>query len=402
MQFGITAASVLRRTGVNVGAVLAVLIVVWTMAVQPASAAQDARITAAINWALNHQNASASQWYDQNCLAFVNDAYVYGANTPMLVQGLKTAQQAANYFNAASRTGLPPRGAWAFYTNGTLGHVGLSLGDGRVISSLGLKYGGIKITQYNFMPYIGWAYPSANPPLGDTISLPAQPVNPGCTSGTATSLNMIWGDASNNEDDFVVQFRIGSGGWVFAGKVANAGGTGGTVSGLAPATTYTFQVGARNAAGTHWSVYFYGVTKPAPVTRPTVLIDDPAAGFYGPPYWNIGYVGYGGSVHWTRNAVSAVENYATWRPNLAGGNYEVQVHIPSNYANTRNAVYQIYTGYGWASRSVNQEPYSNVWISIGIYNFTAGTSAYVQLNDATGEPYLSRMIGFDAVQFIPR
>jgi hypothetical protein len=234
-------------------------------------------------------------------------------------------------------------------------------------------------------------------------TLPAEPRNPGCTSGTSTSLNMTWTDASNNEVDFVVQYRVGSGGWVFGGKVADNNRTSGTVSGLAASTTYTLQVGARNAAGTHWSAYFYGVTKPAPVAaRPTVVIDDPAAAFYGPPYWNIGYVGYGGSVHWTKNAVSAVENYAIWRPSLAGGNYEVQVFIPSNYANTRNAVYQIYTGYGWASRSVNQEPYSNVWISLGTYNFTAGTAAYVQLNDATGEAYLSRMIGFDAVQFIPR
>jgi hypothetical protein len=275
-----------------------------------ASAAQDARITAAINWALNQQNATASRAYNNLCLTFVNDAYVKGAGVNLLVKGLGSAQQAANYFNAAANKGVPPRGAWAYYKNGTNGHVALSLGNGRCISSLGSAYGGIKVHSYLLsMPYIGWAYPLASPALGDTAS-------------------------------------------------------------------------------------------PAP--RPTVVVDDNGAALGGPSnWWHIGYVGYGGSVHWTWNNQSRVDNYAVWRPNLAGSNYEVQVFIPSNYANTTHAVYGIY-GLACYARAVNQAPISNGWVSLGTYPFAAGTSGYVQLTDNTGEAYASRMIGFDAVQFIPR
>jgi hypothetical protein len=42
-----------------------------------------------------------------------------------------------------------------------------------------------------------------------------------------------------------------------------------TVSGLAPNTTYTFQVGARNTAGTKYSVYFSGRTAALPPPPPT-------------------------------------------------------------------------------------------------------------------------------------
>jgi hypothetical protein len=35
-----------------------------------------------------------------------------------------------------------------------------------------------------------------------------------------------------------------------------------------PSTSYTFQVGARNPAGTHWSVYFTGNTAKQPAPAP--------------------------------------------------------------------------------------------------------------------------------------
>lgn len=133
-------------------------------------AAQDARITAAIDWALDQRNVAASKAYDGWCLAFVNDAYVKGAGVRLLAQRLGTAQQAADYFNAAANRGVPPRGAWVYYQNGSTGHVALSLGNGRCISSLGTACGGIRIHQHLLnMPYIGWAYPTTSPALVDAI-----------------------------------------------------------------------------------------------------------------------------------------------------------------------------------------------------------------------------------------
>ena len=93
------------------------------------------------------------------------------------------------------------------------------------------------------------------------ITLPAQPTSPSVTATTTTTATLAWGDASNNEDGFRVQYRVGTGAWVAAAQSASANATSLTVTGLGPNTPYTFQVGSYNAAGTHWSVYFYGTTQ---------------------------------------------------------------------------------------------------------------------------------------------
>lgn len=92
-----------------------------------------------------------------------------------------------------------------------------------------------------------------------SLTLPAQPANPRVTSTSSTSAALTWTDASNNEDSFVSQYKIGNGSWA-AGPSAGADATSMTVGGLRPGTSYTFQVGAKNSVGTHWSVYFYGTT----------------------------------------------------------------------------------------------------------------------------------------------
>jgi hypothetical protein len=94
---------------------------------------------------------------------------------------------------------------------------------------------------------------------GRTVALPAQPTNVRVSSTTGSSANLVWTDASNNETSFVSQYRIGTGAWA-TGPWVGAGGTSMTIGGLRPATAYTFQIGARNVAGTHWSAYAYGTT----------------------------------------------------------------------------------------------------------------------------------------------
>ena len=100
--------------------------------------------------------------------------------------------------------------------------------------------------------------------LSVAATLPAQPASPHVTSTTGTSAALAWKDASNNEASFVSQYKItGSNSWT-AGPSVGANVTTMTVSGLKTGTKYTFQVGARNAKGTHWSVYFPGTTVALP------------------------------------------------------------------------------------------------------------------------------------------
>jgi hypothetical protein len=62
-------------------------------------------------------------------------------------------------------------------------------------------------------------------------------------------------------------------------------------------------------------------------------------------------------------------------------------------------VYQIYHKDGVTTKTVNQELRTGCFYSLGTFNFD--TLASVILNDRTGESYLSTMIAFDAVKFVP-
>ncbi len=104
---------------------------------------------------------------------------------------------------------------------------------------------------------------------------------------------------------------------------------------------------------------------------------------------------------WTYSNGNTIDNYAIWRPNLQQtGVYEVFVFIPSRYATTTNAKYRVYYAGGNTTIPVNQNNYYGVFVSLGQFQFNAGTSGYVLLADDTGETPGSRMIGFDDVVFV--
>jgi cell wall-associated NlpC family hydrolase len=94
-------------------------------------------VEGAIAWALDKVGVAD---YTALCYAFVEDAYELGNG--IVLDGLgRTAKEAADAYGAAENQGVPPRGAYVFYSCfGTLkgeyrdwGHVGLSLGGGQVI-----------------------------------------------------------------------------------------------------------------------------------------------------------------------------------------------------------------------------------------------------------------------------
>jgi hypothetical protein len=103
--------------------------------------------------------------------------------------------------------------------------------------------------------------------------------------------------------------------------------------------------------------------------------------------------------------------YGLWQASLPqSGDYEVFVWIPDpdpfdwqpkrRYTPTQSAVYQIYHKAGRrTTKTVNQELMTGGFCSLGTFNFD--TLASVILDDRTGESYLSTMIAFDAVKFVP-
>jgi hypothetical protein len=94
---------------------------------------------------------------------------------------------------------------------------------------------------------------------GWTQALPAEPTGGSAALGS-TSAVLTWTDNSNNETSFVTQYRPTSSSTWIAGPSVGANVTSVTVSGLSPSTAYTFQVGAQNSVGTHWSAYINAST----------------------------------------------------------------------------------------------------------------------------------------------
>ena len=113
-------------------------------------------------------------------------------------------------------------------------------------------------------------------------------------------------------------------------------------------------------------------------------------------------MGYG-SVTYTYANGTTQSNYAQWKPStlLGAGYYTVYAYIPSNYATSQTAKYRIYANGGNSYATVNQNAYSNVWVSLGRYYFSSNGTELVELTDATGEAVsLYRMIGFDAIRWV--
>lgn len=167
---------------------------------------------------------------------------------------------------------------------------------------------------------------------------------------------------------------------------------------------YYEQTGVARAKLT-WSP---GGTAPTPTPWPggsaEVIVDNVSAGFAkgGPASsWRTSWCGYGGQSVWTLNNVYAVSNWAKWTPALpTAGRYAVYVYVPSCNATTGNAVYRVYHAGMQHNVPVNQYIYSNAWVKLGTFTFSATGGEYVYLADNTHETYLSRRIGVDAVKFV--
>jgi hypothetical protein len=140
----------------------------------------------------------------------------------------------------------------------------------------------------------------------------------------------------------------------------------------------------------------------------TIIVDNTDTGFSkggSSTSWRSATTGYNGSMLWTKNnkVEQANFNWAKWSPALtAGGRYEVFVYMPYWYTTTASASYVISYQGGVATRTVNQSLYNNEWVSLGTYTFNGNSNDYVYLSDITGETYVSRIIGFDAMKWEPR
>jgi len=146
----------------------------------------------------------------------------------------------------------------------------------------------------------------------------------------------------------------------------------------------------------------------SPVSTGTVVVDDRDGGFTksgSATGWHTAAEGHDGQLTWTWNNEQEQANYnrAYWYPGLAAGRYEVLVYIPERYTTTSNARYWVSHRDGYTLQLVDQSANGSRWVSLGTYWFS-GVLPYdhVSLSDVTYEPYLSRLVAFDAVKWVPR
>lgn len=138
-----------------------------------------------------------------------------------------------------------------------------------------------------------------------------------------------------------------------------------------------------------------------------IIVDDADPGFVkggSPGAWRTADEGHDGHLVWTKNNDRARSHYnwARWYPQLRAGRYEVFVYIPFRYTTTASARYWIAHRSGYTLKIVDQSANGDAWVSLGTYWFDGNAGDYLSLSDVTGEDYLSRLIAFDAVQWVAR
>jgi hypothetical protein len=105
---------------------------------------------------------------------------------------------------------------------------------------------------------------------------------------------------------------------------------------------------------------------------------------------------------WNNDRQRPRYNWVRWYPDLEPRRYEVFVYVPERHATTLKARYWISHSGGYKLRIVDQSGHGGRWVSLGTYRFRGNRSDYVSLADVTFEPYLSRLVAFDAVKWVHR
>jgi uncharacterized repeat protein (TIGR02543 family) len=161
--------------------------------------------------------------------------------------------------------------------------------------------------------------------------------------------------------------------------------------------------------GYGWITHYTGSPFGKEDTQPSPNVIYPGmAGFTtgGAYWWNGTGYGISGSMKYTYSNGNTRDSWGKWSFNLSSiggsGYYKVEAYIPNNHATTKNAHYHILHAGKTDYKSVNQNNVSNTWVDLGTYDFTSDSIAVVELDDATGEPFVNYQstpkVGFDAIR----
>ncbi|MFH2010283.1 MAG: GH25 family lysozyme [bacterium] len=119
-------------------------------------------------------------------------------------------------------------------------------------------------------------------------------------------------------------------------------------------------------------------------------------------YWRTEQGGHGGSLVWTNTVASQAYNYAVWNLTLdQGGWYRVEAYTDATWAESEHAKYQVHHN-GASDVAEVDQTVSDGWTEVGVFEFAAGGSQWIRLDDLTGEPgSTDTRLVFDALRLTP-
>ncbi len=237
---------------------------------------------------------------------------------------------------------------------------------------------------------------SANSAPASVTTPSGAPVAPSglvATAISSTAIRLTWTDNSNNEANFIVGRSTTSGGPYTDIATLGANVTTYTNTGLTAGTTYYYVVRSSNGNG---SSVNSAQASASPVAE--IIIDNPAATVTGTWSTGTGSTDKFGTDYRFVDIKGTGAKSMKYTPTIAvAGNYDVfEWHAQGSNRSTDAPIVVKYNG-GTVTNRINQTINGGTWVLVGKFNFAAGTTGNVKVQDnyTTGTVVIA-----DAVKFV--
>jgi hypothetical protein len=108
--------------------------------------------------------------------------------------------------------------------------------------------------------------------------------------------------------------------------------------------------------------------------------------------------GVEGDELWALSSGSRSDGVATWRPTIAPGAYAISAFVPATFADAVVG-YVVREASGGHRVLVNQEPYRNAWVSLGVFRSTASVPLVVRLPTSSRSGDDGTYVAADTLRF---
>ena len=226
---------------------------------------------------------------------------------------------------------------------------------------------------------------------------PPPPAAPSALSAQAIAAGQVWlkwQDNASNESGFVLQQCANSS---FSGftRINLAADASSRIVSQPPGSTWYYRLRAVNATSkSSWSSI---ATATTPLTAPAVVVDNTAASLTGSWASSSRVAGYFGSDFLSDDNTGKGTKTARFTPTLSStGSYAVYARWTAAPSRAGNVPIDVLDSTGTHTVQVDQRSNGSVWVLLGVYRFSAGTSGSVTIR-TTGT---TGVVIADAIKFV--